>query len=257
MFSTRRSVPALLTLVALLAACTTTPTPQPQPPIKLPPPVGPVPVPPAQQALPKQEPGLRWSRALPYRLEAEAVVDVARGVRRVTFDNKGEAGAVFLVHAAGSDKAPRTYTVEARKQLVDEWPLTGDQADGQNLTVSGPGGFYREFKGALDGLIVRLQQGHEGDMRLSLRNEGKSPLALSVSRNAYAVGSSQAHRKVKLSPGANADLHWPLKDALGWYDIAITAEGQPDFLYRWAGRVETGRPSVSDPAIGTARPASA
>ncbi|KQV51443.1 murein transglycosylase A [Massilia sp. Root335] len=49
MFSTRRSVPALLTLVALLAACTTTPPqpparpqPQPQPPIKLPPPVGPV-----------------------------------------------------------------------------------------------------------------------------------------------------------------------------------------------------------------------
>jgi membrane-bound lytic murein transglycosylase A len=45
MFSTRRSVPALLTLVAVLAACTTTPPPQP---IKLPPPVGPVTVPPTQ-----------------------------------------------------------------------------------------------------------------------------------------------------------------------------------------------------------------
>lgn len=45
MFSTRRSVPALLTLVALLAACTTTP---PAPPVRLPPPVGPVPVPPTQ-----------------------------------------------------------------------------------------------------------------------------------------------------------------------------------------------------------------
>jgi len=54
MISTRRSVPALLTLAALLAACTTTPPqtpqprpgPQPKPPVQLPPPVGPVTVPP-------------------------------------------------------------------------------------------------------------------------------------------------------------------------------------------------------------------
>jgi membrane-bound lytic murein transglycosylase A len=54
MFSTRRSVPALLTLVALLAACTTPPQqpPQPKPPIKMPPPVGPVAVPPTQPAPP-------------------------------------------------------------------------------------------------------------------------------------------------------------------------------------------------------------
>jgi len=59
MFSTRRSVPALLTLAALLAACTTPPPqpqpkpqPQPQPrpqskpPVQMPPPVGPTTVPP-------------------------------------------------------------------------------------------------------------------------------------------------------------------------------------------------------------------
>ncbi|WP_141834700.1 murein transglycosylase A [Herbaspirillum sp. SJZ107] len=51
MISTRRSVPALLTLAALLTACTTTPQqpqpqPQPKPPVQMPPPVGPVTVPP-------------------------------------------------------------------------------------------------------------------------------------------------------------------------------------------------------------------
>ena len=59
MLSTRRSVPALLTLAALLAACGTPPLqpqpqPQPRPPVRLPPPVGPTPVPPT--APPAQPP---------------------------------------------------------------------------------------------------------------------------------------------------------------------------------------------------------
>src|SRR5689334_17570401 len=61
MFSTRRSVPArsvagLISIAALLAACTTTPpapqpSPQlkPQPPVKMPPPAAPVPSAPSQQ----------------------------------------------------------------------------------------------------------------------------------------------------------------------------------------------------------------
>jgi membrane-bound lytic murein transglycosylase A len=61
MLSTRRSVPALLTLAALLAACGTPPQsqpqPQPRPPVRLPPPVGPTPVPPtAPPAQPPAQP---------------------------------------------------------------------------------------------------------------------------------------------------------------------------------------------------------
>ena len=46
MYTTRRSVPALVALVSLLSACSTPPPPE-QPPITMPPPVGPVVVPPA------------------------------------------------------------------------------------------------------------------------------------------------------------------------------------------------------------------
>ena len=34
----------------------------------------------------------------------------------------------------------------------------------------------------------------------------------------------------------------------GWYDFTATASG---FTRRFAGRVETGRPSISDPAMGS------
>jgi membrane-bound lytic murein transglycosylase A len=58
MYTTRRSVPALIVLVCLLSACSTTPQPE-QPPVTMPPPVGPVvvpPTPPAEQPAPAPEP---------------------------------------------------------------------------------------------------------------------------------------------------------------------------------------------------------
>jgi phospholipase C len=36
----------------------------------------------------------------------------------------------------------------------------------------------------------------------------------------------------------------------GWYDITITSHADPAYLRRLAGHVETGAPSISDPALG-------
>jgi len=54
MSTTRRSVPALVALVSLLSACSTTPQPA-QPPVTMPPPLGPVVVPPTEQPAPAPE----------------------------------------------------------------------------------------------------------------------------------------------------------------------------------------------------------
>ena len=35
-----------------------------------------------------------------------------------------------------------------------------------------------------------------------------------------------------------------------WYDLSATVSGQTDYVRRFAGRVETGRHTVSDPALG-------
>jgi phospholipase C len=37
-----------------------------------------------------------------------------------------------------------------------------------------------------------------------------------------------------------------------WYDLSAAVSGQPDYLRRFAGRVETGRHTISDPALGQA-----
>ena len=43
-----------------------------------------------------------------------------------------------------------------------------------------------------------------------------------------------------------------LKESFGWYDLVIEANTDPHFRWQIAGHLETGKDSVTDPAIGAA-----
>ncbi len=49
--------------------------------------------------------------------------------------------------------------------------------------------------------------------------------------------------------GAGLDTGWPVEKTGGWYDLKVTCAEDPAFSRRYAGRVETGKPSISDPAM--------
>ena len=53
-----------------------------------------------------------------------------------------------------------------------------------------------------------------------------------------------------LGAGASVSQRWPLARFDGWYDFLITATHDPDFAYQLAGHLETGKDSISDPAMG-------
>jgi phospholipase C len=216
-----------------------------------------LPKPPAQQAVPKQEPGLRRSRALPYDLQAHGRIDSASRTLRIDFANQGQAGAAFLVSVPGSYDAPRTYTVEAGKALSDTWPLPATSNEGHDLLVSGPNGFVRRFKGeavsaaSASGFAPEVEcrhAPHDGHrLSLILRNRGSKPVKLKVKAQGYPVCLPRTY---VLAPGAQVIDHWQLAGSFGWYDLAVTAQGHSQFLRQFAGRVETGQASISDPAIG-------
>jgi len=93
-------------------------------------------------AMPRQEPGTRPARALPYDLDVtDSRSDDGLTLR---FTNRGAAGAVFHVYRAGDDAGPRYYTVEAGKTLSAVWPIVGTDT-AWAFNVHGPGGFYRLF----------------------------------------------------------------------------------------------------------------
>lgn len=57
---------------------------------------------------------------------------------------------------------------------------------------------------------------------------------------------------VTVRAGGQSELHWQFDSTGHWYDFVVTTDSDASFSRRMAGRVETGRHSVSDPAMGLA-----
>jgi phospholipase C len=205
-----------------------------------------VPTPPASQTLPQQEPGTRPARALPYELHVEGVV--SDGGIQLFFRNTGKAGAVFQVRFADGQTAPRTYTVAAADETSDNFGAIG--ATSYDLSVSGPNGFQRRFAGGLApgsanlSVHARYDKDQEG-IALVIQNDGMSAEKVSI-LDGYSGKTQTRVVHSKNTATYVSQLH----KSFGWYDLTVTAASDFSFVRQLAGHVETGRPSVSDPAIG-------
>ncbi|AXQ28914.1 phospholipase C, phosphocholine-specific [Solimonas sp. K1W22B-7] len=202
--------------------------------------------------LPQQEPGVRYSRALPYELHVESRRSALGGME-LFFSNTGNAGAVFHVYDMNDlDGVPHRYAVEPGKQLSHAW--SAGLSGSHDLWVLGPNGFHRRFSGAgalSSAAIPEVRVCYDianGDISLKLRNEGTAACTFRVAANAYR---SDGPWTFTVNPGQEIEHFWALGTSGAWYDLSVTVEGDGSFLRRVAGRVETGRHSVSDPAMAT------
>ncbi|MEJ0064655.1 MAG: phospholipase C, phosphocholine-specific [Caulobacteraceae bacterium] len=198
---------------------------------------------PSHQAMPTQEAGGRPARALPYRLQVHAAV--GSGGFALTFVNEGEVGAPFSVWSAGAAAGPWFYTVSAGSRLVAELPVG---ADGYDLTVHGPNGFSRRFAGGVaDGPeIEAVYQPLQDQIAVTIRNPGAA-CQVTVAPGVYRHGPGRVHQ---LQAGQTLTDGWRIEGAAHWYDLIVTSDADPRWSRRLSGHMETGRPSLSDPAIG-------
>jgi phospholipase C len=198
---------------------------------------------PGEQHMPRQEAGTRKSRALPYLLIVDGHGDGDKFY--IQFTNSGQAGAAFSVHdGVQPESAPRRYTVSAGDQLSDAWRAEGE-ARHYDLTVYGPHGYLRQFRGELENGVAEAKvsyvPGHE-TVLLSLTNAGTQLINITVTERYTRI------RQDIVVPSKEVKQHeYHLENSFGWYDLSITS-GEPRYLRRFAGHVETGRPSTSDPA---------
>ena len=112
-----------------------------------------------------------------------------------------------------------------------------------DLTVHGPNGFLRTFKGKpATGLeLTARENAGTGNVVLTLTSDTARRITIT---NTYA-GTTQ---NLDLLKGTTTRT---ITTTSGWYDVSITTATDTTYLRRLAGHVETGTPSLSDPAIKT------
>ena len=197
--------------------------------------------------VPQQEKGVRPARALPYELNVHATVNASNKTVVLTFSNTGSATVAFNVRSGNAADLVRCYTVEPGKQLTGSWNV-GSSYD---LSVYGPNGFARFFKGsigsgaaALD-VVSSYDTKNRGSIEWTITNVAGVQAEVSV-LDAYSGESVQRF----LQPLGTLEGELSLQKFYGWYDLIITVAGDSTFQYRLAGHVETGDESISDPALG-------
>jgi phospholipase C len=201
-----------------------------------------VPVPPADPQVPGQERGVRPARALPYTLHADG--HATPGGFGIDLRNSGGATGVFQVRSADAAQAPRSYTVEPGKRLTDEWP----SSNGYDLSLFGPNGFFRRFKaGAAQTPVTAQARYDERHDKIILELTSRAPRRIELT-----VTDRYSAQRVKLAlkPGETRTEDWSLSKSRGWYGLSLTVAGDPNFGICYAGHVENGEPSISDPAMG-------
>ena len=85
-----------------------------------------------------------------------------------------------------------------------------------------------------------------GELVVRLFNGGHGAAHFVLEANRYFVATQAQYRVVER--GENV-IRLPLAGSNHWYDFSVRVTNLPGFSRRFAGRLETGRPSVSDPAM--------
>ena len=188
------------------------------------------------------------------------VLQIGFAARRGRFGERA-AGAPFHVFAPKAVRAASgagfergrcwNYAVAAGDRLTDQWALADFEGGEYHLCALGPNGFFREFRGSSsDPTLEVILRGAEGKPMagLELRNGGTSMLAVEIDDLAYG----QAARKVAVPAGGVVEVALDLAGSQGWYDLGIQVPGAAAYRRRYAGHIETGEDSSSDPLMGRA-----
>ena len=229
----------------------------------------------AKSLMPQQESGIRPSSALPYQLYVTGKYDAAKNEIKLGFESRDKvfgnktAGSPFTVYFPGKTAAEdsngklqwdhmrsRHYAVKASDIVNEDLHLDLFEGEQYHIQAYGPNGFLREFKGskADPNVLVNCEYQFDrlntnnlsGNIELKLQNQDKNKqYDITIIDHAYGAKPKNLNLAGK---GISTILD--LQDSFGWYDFSIKVQGNTLFEQRYAGRVETGRHSFSDPFMG-------
>jgi phospholipase C len=222
----------------------------------------------SSSVMPRQERGVRVACPLHYQLYTDGALDSEKKTFTLTMQASNEvfgarsAGSPFRVYAPvkyrteGTFEAGRSwdYAVNAGNSVADAWPLSDFEGGRYHLRAYGPNGFFREFAGNVDDPQLMVTCDYEGarnkkctgNVLLKINNRTSKSFDLQIRDNGY--GRKPVSKRIRA--GEEATIVLQLQGSHGWYDFTVAVNGSGMFLRRYAGKVETGKEGISDPAMG-------
>lgn len=212
--------------------------------------------------LPVQEKGERPSNALFYDLRVSGKLNSSTNAFEIKFEaskelfGKNTWGAPFQVYAPGNYINATTgdwesvrawnFAVNPGDSLSYSWPISEFENGLLHLRVYGPNGFYREYIGNTSSLsemeILPIASGKKISRKAKIKLNSNKNLNLKLTENAYRNTESI----IQLSSGKKFEQELDFESSKGWYDFTIAGE---DFECTFAGRMENGEESISDPLL--------
>jgi len=217
----------------------------------------------------QQEKGIRKACALPYQLGTIGSLQGDKQTFQIKMSannqlfGKAAAGAPFTVYAPGKFKYEDqeeicrnwSFAVKANDELAYNWPLKSFEGGKYHLRLNGPNGFYREFIGTANDPLLTISAEHElnrltkaptGNIKVTIKNDGGNAVHVQLKDLGYKNNSVQKNVASKMEEIIVLDL----KSSYGWYDFEVSSNANSLFSQRFAGRIETGKETYTDPLMG-------
>jgi phospholipase C len=211
--------------------------------------------------MPTQEPGMRPACPIPYELACDGSLKSDRKAFEIVLEAKKNrfrdrsSGAPFIAYIDtlnGMDV--KHYAVEAGGSVADSFDLELFPDGVYSIRVHGPNGFYRYWTGDKNDPSLEINVDEVCDPRenstcklgFRLKNESHSEvISVQVQDNAYG----NPNQELSLSSQQEIRTEIDLKASHHWYDLMITVSSHSRYKRIYAGHVENGRWTTSDPQM--------
>lgn len=216
---------------------------------------------------PKQENGTKSACALPYHLMVDAnlinsEIELTFQSAKTLFGNETETvGAPFNMSSNAKFKGVSgkiwAYAVKAGDKVKDKINIEDFDSEVYDLAVTGPNGFYRHFVGNKKNpqIVIKAfpEQGGliskklTGNLLFAIENKANGAITIQVIDNKYKAATQIITLKAKSSTNVLLNL----SRNSNWYDFTIKQTGNIIFNHRYAGKIETGEITKTDPFMGS------
>jgi phospholipase C len=94
-------------------------------------------------------------------------------------------------------------------------------------------------------MYERTASGLTGNVEAHIKNLSAKAITVTVADNSYKTGTQSR----EMAPGQQVSVAVAALKSHGWYDFTVQAHGSTSSMH-YAGRVETGKTSFTDPLMG-------